>query len=424
MVVNQTIRVSYMKDFPFFNAKCSHVNHRVGSTCQFPGMTSEILNLIVTYLNLTMEVVKVSPFVPTWNNTFDEVYNNETDLYALFYNEHTKRYVSKFDFTKPIFWHNIKVLIKKPDHSFKSIFDFFQMYSVDIWLSMIAVFMLFTSFAVLVHHIECQLQLRKRYDIGNIVWKMTGIQLTQLNGISYKLRSGKMSLLAFSVFQIYIFVGLYQSLILTRIIKKVESAPFLPDEFPQLIKDKKLTLYLDSHEARWLLEEIKNNLDSPFYELREALQFNPYKVVNDVLKAIDEERGAVTLYVENFWSTDKAEAHCNLILVDAHFLPQPERFMLRKGSDFVRIFNEAIDVNVYQINRIILKYLVYKPISKCPTQPTGATSLSLTPYYGLLLLFSIGIAASGCAFVKEMMRTKKSRQRTVLQLIRKTLQRH
>lgn len=99
------IRVSYMISYPFVNGNCSHIPRlRIGSSCLRPGMAIEILNLITTYLNLTINVVKVIPNVKGWTNTVDEVFNNETDTYSLFLsNDFHNDYENDLNFTKMVF---------------------------------------------------------------------------------------------------------------------------------------------------------------------------------------------------------------------------------------------------------------------------------------------------------------------------------
>jgi hypothetical protein len=101
---NNRIRISFMKDYPYVNKNCSRIPHfRVGSSCPMPGMAVEIIALLTNYLNLTVDVAKVRSHVNGWINTFDEVYNNETDVYALLFGENTPVFTTKFDFTKEIY---------------------------------------------------------------------------------------------------------------------------------------------------------------------------------------------------------------------------------------------------------------------------------------------------------------------------------
>ena len=76
------------------------------------------------------------------------------------------------------------------DHSLKSIFDFFNMYRLDAWISMIVVFVLFTAFGLLVRYVECQLMLREGCNFAEILWKMVRFQLIQSEGIDYNLVAG------------------------------------------------------------------------------------------------------------------------------------------------------------------------------------------------------------------------------------------
>jgi hypothetical protein len=68
-----------------------------------PGMAMEILTLITTYLNLTIDVVKVTPYAFGWSNFYKEVRDNETDTYALFSGNNIRGYEKQFDFTETVF---------------------------------------------------------------------------------------------------------------------------------------------------------------------------------------------------------------------------------------------------------------------------------------------------------------------------------
>ncbi|KAI6172830.1 hypothetical protein M3Y98_01016900 [Aphelenchoides besseyi] len=92
-----------------------------------------------------------------------------------------------------MFRDEIRVFAKRPKHEFKGIFDFFQMYTLDVWLGVLAVFVLFTVFGILAHYVEYQLKLRDQYKVPEILWNMTGMQLTKFYGISYKLLAGNIT---------------------------------------------------------------------------------------------------------------------------------------------------------------------------------------------------------------------------------------
>lgn len=115
--------------------------------------------------------------------------------------------------------------------------------------------------------------------------------------------SGRSSLLVFSVFQVCIILGLFQGFILSSVVRvtrnlinliqtiqKTQTSPFtINDDFPQLLKDKKLFIVTASL-SDWLFQEIQAAYSSPYYELREALKFNKYELVEtqeDALRLID-----------------------------------------------------------------------------------------------------------------------------------------
>ena len=101
---NDRIRISFVDYYPFVNGNCSRIPHfRVGSSCPMPGFAVEIIALLTNYLNLTVDVAKVGPNVEGSINIFDEVYNNETDVYAWTFGEITPAYATKYDFTKELY---------------------------------------------------------------------------------------------------------------------------------------------------------------------------------------------------------------------------------------------------------------------------------------------------------------------------------
>lgn len=98
------IRISFMPNYPFVNPKCPHMPHfRASSYCQMPGFAAEILYLLTTYLNLTIDVIKVTRRRKNYKLVFDEIDNNETDTYAILYNENTIDNKNQFNFTNEVF---------------------------------------------------------------------------------------------------------------------------------------------------------------------------------------------------------------------------------------------------------------------------------------------------------------------------------
>jgi hypothetical protein len=162
------LRVSFMLNYPYVNKTCSNPPHfRVGSTCSMPGMVVEFLNFITTYLNLTIDVVKVIPYTSDWKPLYNEILENKTDTYALFDGKNIQGYENKFDFTETVFevrlFHsifiiyfkpNVKFIIRQRDHSLEDVFAFSSIYRLNVWIFIAAVFILFTAFAMFIRYVE------------------------------------------------------------------------------------------------------------------------------------------------------------------------------------------------------------------------------------------------------------------------------
>jgi hypothetical protein len=83
----------------------------------------------------------------------------------------------------------------------------------------IAVFVVFTAVGMLIRYVECKLKMRKDGNFKELFWKILRFQLMQSEDISFRLLSGRVALLIFSIFQISIMIGLFQGLILSNIIR-------------------------------------------------------------------------------------------------------------------------------------------------------------------------------------------------------------
>jgi hypothetical protein len=64
-------------------------------------MAVEIIQLLTSYLNLTIDV-HLKAYDSDFRYKYDMIYNNETDLIANFFINTTKR-AAKFDFTRELY---------------------------------------------------------------------------------------------------------------------------------------------------------------------------------------------------------------------------------------------------------------------------------------------------------------------------------
>jgi hypothetical protein len=93
-----------MEDYPMVNGDCPRMpNFHVSPRCPRPGMAIEIIMLLTAYLNLTIDVAKVRKYEPDYSYIYDELYNNETDLYAVL-NFNTSTRAEKFEFTNKLYF--------------------------------------------------------------------------------------------------------------------------------------------------------------------------------------------------------------------------------------------------------------------------------------------------------------------------------
>jgi hypothetical protein len=82
------------------------------------------------------------------------------------------------------------MITRRVDQSLKGILDFFSIYSKNVWISIFCVFLLFTAFGLLVRYVEFKLKLREKCKFGEILWKMSRLQLMQFEEIRYRLIAG------------------------------------------------------------------------------------------------------------------------------------------------------------------------------------------------------------------------------------------
>jgi hypothetical protein len=76
------------------------------------------------------------------------------------------------------------------DHSLGDAFAVSSIYTINAWISIAAVFVIFTGFGIFVRYVESKLKFRANCNVAEIVWKMTRLQLMQSQEIEYRLSAG------------------------------------------------------------------------------------------------------------------------------------------------------------------------------------------------------------------------------------------
>jgi hypothetical protein len=101
---NNRIRLSLVEYYPFVNMDCPRFpTFHVSPGCQRPGIAIEIIKLLTSYLNLTIDVTKVrSVKFSKKEFIFRELDNNETDSSTMFLASNSSLAI-KYDFTKELY---------------------------------------------------------------------------------------------------------------------------------------------------------------------------------------------------------------------------------------------------------------------------------------------------------------------------------
>lgn len=95
------------------------------------------------------------------------------------------------------------MIAQKKDHSLEDVFDFFVIYRLNTWISIFSAFLFFTLFGLFARYVEFKLELRKKCNFAEVLWKMIRLQLMQWEEIKYRLIAG-------SFFYIFIIYNCFQ----------------------------------------------------------------------------------------------------------------------------------------------------------------------------------------------------------------------
>ncbi|KAI6192357.1 hypothetical protein M3Y97_00328800 [Aphelenchoides bicaudatus] len=273
----------------------------------------------------------------------------------------TKIREENFTFSHPLYRSHTKLAVRRSDHSLKSIFDFFTVYNWVSWVLLAFIFIAFTGFGVFVRYLEWRLGMRDTWNPAKLMFKMVRLQLIQPDSIDYKFLAGSASLITFTLFELVVIVGIYQSWVLSSVIKSKDPFPFRPEELYSVLKSKKYSIVTASkHE--WIFNEIETSYATPFYELREALKDNPVIVKKDADEALQmaNEGKAIIIMPNDQMITFLADKYCDLVYMDSPIPPNNERLMFRKHSPFIEPFNKAIRENQVFIQKLYRKYYQFQ----------------------------------------------------------------
>ncbi|KAI6184984.1 hypothetical protein M3Y97_00655500 [Aphelenchoides bicaudatus] len=350
--MQKKLRVAFFRYYPMVNFHCLHkpTMHK-SSRCPTPGLVVEILQLIAKHLNVTIEVA-------TARANFNEedwrsVRNGTIDLLSST-DERNEEREKDFDFTEDLYEVSSVLAVRRADTSLTDMFDFFRVYSTQVWFS-------FGRCS------GCNL-----FKVTETAW-------------GFLLVAGNVALLTFAFLQCSIVVSLFQSWILSSIVrmKAAGAVPFGGLEY---------------------FQDLKTSSFSPFYEFRNAMVNNPVielESEEQVLNALADGNKLVVMQ-DDERIYFRARAYCDYIFMNSPFPANTKRFMMRKKHPMLPYINAAIKAQKILILRAHRKYVTYRTPSHCIKQQLHQPALSLRPYYGVLMLFAFGAFLAISVFGAEV----------------------
>ncbi|KAI6177793.1 hypothetical protein M3Y97_00946400 [Aphelenchoides bicaudatus] len=301
------------------------------------------------------------------------------------------------------------IAVKRADKSMSDLFDFFKIFSVDLWILIGCIFLCFILIGLFIKLVEYRLGLRRQLKTTNFMWRFLRFQLIQWEEgfVDFRTRSDKILMIVFALAQCSIVISLFQSSILTSIVRLRPREPFSLDQLPSLLERKRYSIVTTNLHS-WYFEAMNTTNHSPFYELRHAIQQNPIiekKTKTEALDSIaDGDKLVIMQEDENIYFSIRH--YCHYVYMKSPFPSSDKRFMMQKGHPLLPQINQAILVQKMKILRIYRKYTIYRTRSQCNWQPMEPSALSLVPYFGVLILFITGTLLSFVVFSFEMFKKR------------------
>ncbi|KAI6233301.1 hypothetical protein M3Y99_00923800 [Aphelenchoides fujianensis] len=331
----------------------------------------------------------------------------------------TKRQAELFDFSERVYFAsplmflttsaNTRFIRGKTVQQFDQLWSFFYPYDVWVWAAIGVVWIAQFVACAVVCRAEVSLNREKRSGIATCAWQTLRILLQQPAPFPFKCKTGKFSLMLFSLLQ-YAILGIYSSFVLLAIIKRPSSEPL---DVEAVIRHLQRGEYRFVTSRSEFVNEVLNKADTfPFLQLRTALQSNPMLVVKNAeeLRNSLRTRRGITMQINDldFFPTGP---NCEFTVMGDDFPVAPAFFVLQRGSRWTAAINRALRFTRTQIDNIVGRYSAYAQKHTNCAQPTANQPLHITPYCGLLVVVMGALAAAAGIFVTEIfvakMRSKK-----------------
>ncbi|CAJ0573941.1 unnamed protein product, partial [Mesorhabditis spiculigera] len=376
--------------------------------CLFPGWTLEIIMTISQALQLTVEPVFMEGAVGevnwgtlangSWEGALQYLQQDKVDVIALLFQQTDVR-AQYFDYSYPVTYIQQVLNVREIDATGEiSIWDAMKPYQNPVWGIFLASLALQAVALIFVKKVENRLDGIQGDSCWETVWNLIAYQLMQYQeSLNFFSNAGRFLLIIFGVGHLILFLGLYQSYLISALLQDTVTLPFKDlNEMIQSVSDGHYQA-VKIQNGNWIFSDIEV---SPFFEsMRSALKLNPWATVKDSFAGIDLlETGKYVMF-------NQIDAYSALYV----FPKNRPIFSSSVAPEFLAKFNKQIIMQQSFILRTYNKYFdsgfKLSRRSDCH-ESSGNTGdfkvLGVMDCIGLFVVLLIGWAAAPFVFIAEI----------------------
>ncbi|KAH7706635.1 Protein W02A2.5 [Aphelenchoides avenae] len=392
---------------------CDHFPTFVATPkCAWPGYCPEILSIVAKNLNARITPVLMnvtegqadygSLVDGKWTGVLGAVESGMVDTACILY--------QKTDAQTHI------AARKRDELVANGMWEIFQAYSSLAWLAMGIMLTIQALCCLFIARAEVDLKQRKDFSPLDMIWKLLRLQLSQPECTDFYTKAGKLTIFVFALMQCLLLLGMYQSWILSSIIRTVDLRPFknVDDLFLQLTTGKhRFASYYPGH---WFWDNTFRSSSSDFrYKtIREAVAAYPILNFTDAKGALDcvDSGKCVLVTQRDDYTTYLSSEYCDILFVTEGLPEVSAHFVFRKDNPLVDLFNDAITEEMVHIMRVARRYFNNVHLEKrerCDHYGEAAKyrPLGIVPFLGLVVVAAAGGALAMMAFGVEICSAKK-----------------
>lgn len=412
--------------YPPLTFNCSLMGLSPRDDCPFPGADAEILGYILNFMNISYELV---PFYGDdvqwgdrqgnhWTGILGKIHRGEVDTVNCGYVQIGVR-AKDFSFGWPIDTVEPYMIARGAKVTFfETALLVFRVFSIEVWLSFFASFLLLQICLVLLVRLSptpFDSERHAKMSNCNIFYQGFRMFIDQAS-VRFKQRSISVNcLMVWLSFGAVLMLSLYQGCLLTRLLYPIHKKLFADAyEALALIASGKFKL-LTIGFGYWFNQETQTNPSNFYQTVKTALSKNPSVLVTNMSQAL--EMVANENYIIPSSSSNAyylAKDNCALGIVISKNLPTVYRsFIFAKGAPILKNLTKAM-IEVQDYAGFVLKKYNRKYKGDCEShklkleqmEKLGGTPLDLRYLCGLFLVFGFCCVFSLMAFIAEFYRRK------------------